>query len=281
MTRNSFRADRLATLYLSHPLHRIFNKERNSAVPVLMYHSISPIPDKVSHPYFQTNTDPATFYKQMEWLAKNGYRAIPLTEIEEELKHPNQDRRKPFVVTFDDGFKDFLENAFPVLKNFHFTATVFLPTGYVGQRLMEKQCLSWEEVRSLQAEGIEFGSHTVTHPKLHRLSSAMLHQEISNSKETIEHSTGEKVNTFSYPYAFPQEDRAFISVIKTMLSEQGYTHGVSTRIGRVCTNDDLLILKRIPMNMYDDSKMLRAKTEGWYDWLYIPQYFRRTLKKWF
>ena len=152
-----------------------------------MYHSISSIPDKVSHPYFQTNTDTATFHRQMEWLAKNGYRAIPLTKIEEELRRPILNQRKPFVITFDDGFRDFLENAFPILKDFHFTATVFLPTGYVGKRLMKKECLSWVEVQGLKAEGIEFGSHTVTHPKLHNLSAATLLQEIGNSKKIIEH----------------------------------------------------------------------------------------------
>ena len=114
----SLRSDRLATLYLARPLKRFLQGNKEKPIPVLMYHSISSITDKVSHPYFQTNTDPATFQRQMEWLAKNGYRAIPLTKIEEELKHPHQDQRKPFVITFDDGFRDFLENAFPVLNNF-------------------------------------------------------------------------------------------------------------------------------------------------------------------
>jgi len=277
---NFLRLDRLATLYMSYPLYKFMLKNRKFHIPILMYHSISSIPDKVFHPYFQTNTDPGTFFRQMEWLANNNYRTIPLNMLEEEIKYPIHDRNKPFVITFDDGFKDFLENAFPILNLFNFTATVFLPTGFIGQRWMGKDCLTWKEVRALQSEGIEFGSHTVSHPKLHRLSHKLLHQEIENSKKAIEHATGQKVVTFSYPYAFPQEDLAFIEVIGRILSDQGYTLGVSTRIGRVSVLDDMRFLKRIPINMNDDSILLRAKMEGGYDWVYNVQYLSRILKKW-
>lgn len=279
MDSNSFRADRFATLYISQPVHRIIDRRSKIAVPVLMYHSISSRPNKVSHPYFETNTDPETFHIQMDWLAKNGYRAILLTNIGQELRRPNQERERPIVITFDDGFKDFLENAAPVLSNFHFPATVFLSTGFIGKRLMERECLSWADVRSLSLKGIEFGSHTVTHPKLHHLSAEMLLQEITNSKDSIEQSVGVRANSFSYPYAFPQENAAFVSDLRRILGEQGYTHGVTTKIGRVHATDDWLFMKRIPINMYDDSMMLKAKMEGRYDWLYWPQYFHRALKK--
>jgi peptidoglycan/xylan/chitin deacetylase (PgdA/CDA1 family) len=276
----SFRSDRLATLYLAHPLRRILQGDKEKAVPILMYHSISEIPERASHPYFQTTTDPATFRRHMEWLAGNGYRTIPLKKIEEELARSDWKNGKPFVLTFDDGYRDFQENAYPVLKQFGFTATVFLTTGYVGKKLMEKECLTWEEIRGLQTEGIEIGSHTMSHPKLHGMSTASIQHEVGDSKAAIEEATGKPVNAFSYPYAFPQEDRGFIDELGNALRGCGYQYGVTTRIGRVVAGQDPLFLKRIPLNMHDDDLLLKAKLEGGYDWLQGAQYAFRALKKW-
>lgn len=277
----SLRSDRLATLYLAHPLKRILQGNNEKNVPVLMYHSISDIPERVSHPYFQTTTDPATFRRHIEWLAGNGYRAISLNKIEEELARSVRENQKPFVITFDDGYRDFRENACPVLKRFDFTATVFLPTGYIGQKLMEKECLAWEEIRDLQAEGIEFGSHTVSHPKLHGMSQASIQKEIHDSKTAIEDATGNPVSVFSYPYAFPQEDHGFINELGHTLRGCGYKYGVTTCIGRVNSVQAPFFLKRIPLNMHDDESLLKAKLEGGYDWLQGAQYVFRVLKKWF
>jgi peptidoglycan/xylan/chitin deacetylase (PgdA/CDA1 family) len=273
------RCDRLATLYLVHPLTRVLRNDLGKKVPILMYHDVSDVPDHASHPYFQTNTDPATFRMQMEWLSENGYRVISLAKIEEELARPAGENGKSCVITFDDGFRNFRKTAFPVLNRFGFTATVFLATGYIGRRFKEKECLDWGEVLELQAEGIEFGSHTVSHPTLHGMTSESIRIELMDSKTAIEDATGKPVQRFSYPYAFPQEDRGFVDHLGRALRKCGYSSGVTTRIGRAAPGDDPMFLRRIPVNMHDDEPLFRAKLEGGYDWLRSPQYAFRFLKR--
>jgi len=275
------RFDRLATLFLVHPLTRAFWNGVGNHVPILMYHDVSDLPERAPHPYFQTNTDPATFRLQMEWLVENGYRAIPLAKIEEELARPAGESGKSFVITFDDGFRSFREHASPVLKRFGFPATVFLATGYIGRRFMNKECLAWGEVRELQAEGIEFGSHTVSHPRLHGMAWASIRNEIGRSKTAIEDATGKPARLFSFPYAFPQEDHEFVDHLGRALKNCGYSLGVTTMIGTAAPGEDSMFLKRIPVNMHDDGTLFQAKLEGGYDWLRAPQYLFRVLKRWF
>ena len=74
------------------------------------------------------------------------------------------------AITFDDGFRDFHTQAWPILERHCFTATMFLPTAYISEQrrsFQSKECLTWEEVRELRANGVRFGSHTVNHPMLH------------------------------------------------------------------------------------------------------------------
>ncbi|MCD4812025.1 polysaccharide deacetylase family protein [bacterium] len=94
---------------------------------------------------------------------------------------PNKPQRYA-VLTFDDGFRDFYTYAYPILKKYSFTATVFLPTGFIGngQSIFNgKEHLRWDEVREIRFNGIEFGSHTVSHPKLRNLKRKNVENELS------------------------------------------------------------------------------------------------------
>jgi len=188
---------------------------------------------------------------------------------------------KPVVLTFDDGFRDFYTAAGPVLKQYDFTATVFLPTAYItekGATFKGIRCLTWSEVRELNQAGFSFGSHTVTHPELYSLDRQAIEQEMKASKETIENNLGEPIKSFSYPYAFPEHDRNFSGFIHETLAAGCYSIGVSTRLGTATAKDNLFALKRIPVNDQDDLKLLQAKLSGDYDWLYWPQAAKKSLK---
>jgi len=270
-----FRADRLATLYFFHPLRQCVACHRSPRIPILMYHSVSESSPNGAHPYFETTTSPRVFAAQMKFLRENSYRALKLNEAATYVESGEPLFEPSVVLTFDDGFQDFATNAFPILQKYGFTATVFLPTGYIADDRREfnkRDCLSWTEVRELHRLGVTFGSHTVTHSQLTFLKVTEVEQELRRSKQTIEDQLGHPVDSFSYPFAFPETDRPFKRRLKDLLAAEGYRHGVTTIIGTSGSGDHQFFLPRLPANSWDDLHLFRAKLEGGYDWLHPFQY---------
>lgn len=274
----ALRADRLATLYVFHPVaSRLANG--NLRIPVLMYHSVSNTAG-IRRGYFQTTTSPARFAGQMRMLQEQGYTPVALSRAAGILAGSHPGPAKPVVITFDDGYRDFHTEAFPVLAAHGFAASMFLPTGYIGDRRSSfngLECLTWGEVRELDTAGVEFGSHTVSHPKLKELGSGRIEQELRGSKEAIEDKLGKPAVCFSYPYAFPEANRDFVARLKDILVACGYRAGVSTVIGSAAPSSDPLFLSRLPVNSQDDAALFRAKLEGGYDWLHGLQRLKKAL----
>jgi peptidoglycan/xylan/chitin deacetylase (PgdA/CDA1 family) len=272
------RFDRLITLWLYGMMKsgRRSNPERR--VSILMYHSICDKIERV-HPYFQTITAPRVFKKQLQYLKEHNYNVLSLAKAARWLKAKCEIPYKSVVITFDDGLSDFLTSAAPLLENYRYTATVFLPTAYLdGNSFKGHPCLKWSEVNRLIQRGFSFGSHTVTHPLLRTLNKDEIEYEIRFSKETIENQIGQSVDLFSYPYAFPDHQNEFSQYLCSILEKYGYKIGVTTRIGRASRNDLPFMLKRLPVNSQDDLKLFEMKLNGAYDWLYLLQYSCKILK---
>jgi len=273
------RLDRLATVYCAHPLKRIFYGNGSNSVPILMYHSISDNLFGMSHPYYQISTSPQVFARQMRWLRNSGFRTLDLTEAHAALES-GKDVSKTVVITFDDGYRDFYTDGMAVMKQCGFSATIFLATGRIQDksvRIEGVDYLTWSEVRELQAEGIRFGSHTVSHPDLRSLGLEQIDYELGYSKEVIEQRLGTAVVSFSYPFAFPEEDKGFTRFLVDVLENHGFQNGVSTIIGRSRRGHNRFFLPRLPVNSWDDPHFLRAKIEGGYDWLHWPQWFNKLI----
>lgn len=271
------RLDRLATLYFGLPITKIVGPKSGTRVPILMYHSISENLFGKSHPYYHINTSANIFLQQMRCLRQAGYRSIDLCELMDGFEN-NVDLTKTVVITFDDGYQDFLTDAMPVLKQCGFTATVFLATGRIQQtsmRLEGVDYLTWREVRELHEEGVRFGSHTVTHPDLRCLGPEQIEYELGYSKEVIEQKLGVAVNSFAYPFPFPEENTNFTRLLLDELENQGFENGVTTILGRASLHHNRFFLPRLPVNSWDDQSLFRAKLEGGYDWLHWPQWFNK------
>lgn len=265
------RIDRALTLAVFGPLRGVVASDAPAAIPILMYHSIAPDLDDAVRPYYRTVTSPKVFARQIDFLRANGYSTISLSQAIEWLGDPSGETvpgSPKVVITFDDGFRDFLTEAFPILERVGFTATVFLPSDFIGKPFITgRMCLTTAEIRALSDRGIEFGSHSASHRRLVELRPTELAEELSGSKAAIEDIVGREVTLFSYPFRFPEEDSRFTGLLARLLDECGYCGGVTTTIGRSSCWDNLRFLPRLPVNDCDDDALLGAKLVGHYDWL--------------
>ena len=297
LSNKSLRIDRLLTIGIGKKLGKLTMNYADLRIPILMYHSISNDVENVRHPYFKTSTSPRVFAEHMKYLHESNYAVISLPEAVDIItrnpepatrnhslitRNSQLATRNPVVLTFDDGFADFYTEAFPILQEYGFCATVFLPTGFISDGeccFKDKRCLRWGEIRELAESGVEFGSHTVTHPQLRDLDWNQVVREIGESRGIIEDKIGEKAESFSYPYAFPAENECLKERLKNSLVELGYKNGVTTSIGTAVRGDDPLFLRRIPINSDDDTVFFKAKLEGGYDWIQQIQKGYKILRK--
>jgi peptidoglycan/xylan/chitin deacetylase (PgdA/CDA1 family) len=273
--------DRTASVSLVLPLMRAGFLHPAPGIPILMYHSISDDPEPGVSPYYRLTTSPARFREQMEWLREYGYAVIDLNEAIKRLNTGSLDSTRHVVLTFDDGFRDFEEHAWPILAERKFAATVFLPTAFIGsspKSMNGRDCLTWPEIRALHRLGVSFGSHTVNHPVLHHLPQHEIRRELRDSRLRIERELQSSIGTFAYPFAFPQEDQDFMTRFRQELLAQGYGGAVTTAIGRMQTGSDPLLLKRLPISQADDEPSFVSKLLGAYDWLGRLNFLFRTAK---
>ena len=277
------RFDQLITTGLVDPAFRLFRRKPSPSqriLPILMYHSISDDPESGKHPYFKVCTSPEQFARQLQWLAELGYRGVTLREGLAWLNAKPQTTTpmQPVAITFDDGFRDFHTAAFPALLRHGFTATMYLPTGYVNNErksFNSRECLTWDEARELQQAGIEFGSHTVNHPRLVQLSWAEIERELHDSHDALEKNLGVQAPAFAYPYGFPQAEATFVKGLQTRLRQSGYETCVTTTIGRARPDSNPMNLRRLPANSADTRSLFEAKLRGSYDWLSSSQYLTK------
>ncbi len=278
---SALRVDRLVSLRVVRPLRRISSSPAALRIPILMYHSVSEPGADSRHPYFGTVTSPAVFEQQMRYLHENGFQTLSPADVFANGETSIRIVRKPVIITFDDGFRDFYTNAQPILAKYGFTAIVYLPTAYIQKTTTSFKgldCLTWNEVRELSRAGVLFGSHTVTHPVLKEVAHDQLEAELRDSKATIENELGFAIDSFAYPYAYPQQNREFVQRLRSVLIDAGYQNGVSTIIGSTHGIEDRFCLKRLPANSWDDPTFFAAKLDGDYDWLGNVQYISKSLK---
>jgi peptidoglycan/xylan/chitin deacetylase (PgdA/CDA1 family) len=224
-------------------------------LPILRYHRVTPeTPPVPGRDHYVT---PEAFEHQIKYLAATDFRSVDLEEwrLALNLRRPLQGRA--VMLTFDGGYRDFAEYAWPVLKRYGFSAEVFLVASRIGKadsgRGKPAHMMDRDEIRRLQAEGVRFGSHTMSHRMLTTLSSAAVVQEAIYSRITLEHELGQPVTSI----AFPNGDTD--PAVEHLFGACGYLYGLSDVSRPSSMSDSLLSLPRITVSGSDGMEAFASK----------------------
>jgi len=220
---------------------------RRIAVPVLMYHYISTPPEDADVYRQDLSVAPESFRAQMAYLSAAGYTPISLYDLNMALRWGVPLPPRPVVLTFDDGYRDFYENAFPILQERGFPATVFVITARLDEG--HPDYLTWAQARELAAAGIDIESHTKDHLSLVGRDAEFLYYQIKGSLESIEAHLGRPTHLFSFPAG--RWDEAALGV----LAEYGVWLAVVTEGGIEHTTDGVHLLRRVRVSGDTDLEM--------------------------
>ncbi len=190
-------------------------------VPILVYHNLAP----QSKGRLVLGAD--AFAEQMRHLKSEGYRVVTLADFVEWLDGRRQLPRKSVVLTFDDGYQAFRTHAYPVLKELGFPATLFIYTDYVGA---SRNALSWDELKTLAAEGFDVQAHSKTHSDLRRAAgetdaqyTRRMQAELAEPLRLFQRQLGRGVSFLAYPYG--RVDDTLLARVR----EHGYTAAFTVR----------------------------------------------------
>lgn len=247
---------------------------RSRAV-VLYYHRIG------STDVLTTSTE--EFSRQLHYF-KNRYECISLAELCSRLREGQAFRRRSIVITFDDGYRDNFTRAAPLLKEAHLTATFFVSTGFVQTErdfphdLRDQNSsgrfpkLTWDDLRQMEMDGFEIGSHTVNHVSLGKADSVMVEQEVYDSLAALNKELGLRERAFSFPWGKPQDISA--DAIESVRGA-GYYAAVSACGGANTRGADAFGIRRVDVGNGHLSRLaVHARVAG-----FDPDYLRLKIKK--
>lgn len=200
-------------------------------IPILNYHKVDTL-------YHALSISPNEFEEQMAYLHDNGYHTITPDQLLDYIQHGKSLPQKPIMLTFDDGYLDNYKNAYPIMKKYGFTATVFIVSSFIGQ---DARFMTWDQAREMQSAGFVFGSHTAHHLNLTTISGEQAWTELTDSRIEIERQLGQVPQYFAYPTGH------YNAQIEELVSKAGYKAAFTVRYGQAGSQSDLYAMERIPI----------------------------------
>jgi len=199
-----------------------------------MYHSVG---RNAAH----FNVTPEAFVRQLAFLKSGGFDVVSLDECVHRARAG--ETGKLVALTFDDGYADFVEEAWPALKSFGFPAAVFLITGSMGGTYTTSTgvaipLMTWDAASRLNAEGVVFGSHTVTHAKLDKLSPDEVKKQLVDSRAMLRERLGLEKTYVCYPRGRNSPS------VRAAAKDAGYLGALTIEAGHPGPNTDIFGIPR-------------------------------------
>lgn len=249
----------------------LYVNKKKYDVPVIMYHRVINNPENEG--VYGTYVYEDMFKKHLQYLKDKNYTVITFKDLDKiGWRNRFEKGKKYIILTFDDGYKDNYDLAFPILKEFNFKATIFLMGSLTynewdvkagGERKFS--LMSVEMIKEMQDYGIEFGAHTFNHPKINTLSNEEIEHQIVDVKKPLEEKIGKEIITFAYPYGILND------YAKEMAKKAGYTFALATDSGSVCLSDDLYQIRRIAIFPNTNLFSFKRKVAGNYNFIKIKR----------
>ena len=168
-------------------------------IPILTYHRFSKDCSSA------LCVSSSTFDNQMRYLKENNFHVISPVELLAFLKYKQGLPKKSVLITMDDGYRSVYTHAYPILKKYGFTATLFIYTDFIG---VSKMALTWDQLKEMKADGFSIGSHTIHHSDLTVPKDGeseadwmdRINRELYGSKKIIDKKLGQNTYLLAYPY---------------------------------------------------------------------------------
>lgn len=234
-------------------------------VRILCYHGINETP---SNDYSISTSD---FVAQIEFL-KDNYKIISIHQLAILLAEKQSLPPGNIALSFDDGFEDFYRCAFPILMRYNIPATAFIPTGLIDdnsglgnqKRMPQNEFLSWNQIREMSQSGIDFGSHSVSHNSLPKLSRKEIQYELVYSKARLETELGKRIKGLAFPYG---TFRDITHEIEGLIAESGYSWAVTSISGVNKELSNPYELRRTVIQKGDGltgfKRVVKGSLDGW------------------
>jgi peptidoglycan/xylan/chitin deacetylase (PgdA/CDA1 family)/2-polyprenyl-3-methyl-5-hydroxy-6-metoxy-1,4-benzoquinol methylase len=221
----------------------VARSERRTHVPVLMYHRVATDgPIELA----RYRISPDAFREQMLWLRRNGYHTIDSDQFAWFVANKRPFVGRPVLITFDDGYEDFAEHAWPVLQANDLSAEVFVATDFVGRRAEwdasfgnPAPLLDAARIAALAAAGVAFGSHLASHPRSDELATWNLAEELTRSRAQLEQWLGRSITSLAAPFGCTDQRLGILA------AECGYQTVFNTVSRAATLKDNLFDLPRI------------------------------------
>ena len=194
------------------PVAQVTVQDDPRTVMVLNYH-------KVVDEHMSLSVPLADFEQHMKWLKEYGYTSITPEELYEFIVNGSELPEKPVLITFDDGYKDNYTNAYPIMKKYGFTGTIFVVTGFLGV----------------------YESHTYSHKSMTETSDEEISKELTKSRDTIKNKLGIDADFMAYPTG------TYNLHIAELVQKAGYKGAFTIKYDNVSRESNVYALERVPI----------------------------------